>query len=274
MAASARSCHSASLSGGSNSSASCTSGAASMVGRPSALLRVFCSSTALRTPGTPPRSTCSAMGRWASGSAARAASRCSRRGRRRLGLGLGGRAGLRGRSGRPSPRPRFSPPRRPPPSRPSRRPRPPRPSRSPPRPPRPSRSPRPRPRLGTSWVVTPPWSRPEPSSSRRSGSLRSPLAGSTEVISIPSTKNSASTRSSWPTAAPSGSNDAAMTPFGSRAPTARQVQVSSSLTDVSSISIRRDIGAIRYPAEPDPPQLGSARPARRRHRSAAPTHQR
>ena len=76
-------------------------------------------------------------------------------------------------------------------------------------------------------------------SSRRSGSLRAPLAGTTAVISMPSTKNSASTFRTSPALAPGGSSAVATVPLGALAPAARQVQVPSSRELVSSMSILR-----------------------------------
>ena len=57
-----------------------------------------------------------------------------------------------------------------------------------------------------------------PSSSSRSGSCRAPLAGSTPVISMPSTKNSASTRSTSPTLARAGEERAGHRALGRLGP--------------------------------------------------------
>ena len=81
-----------------------------------------------------------------------------------------------------------------------------------------------------------------PSSSRRSGSWRAPLVGTTPVISMPSTKNSASTFSTSPTLALAGISEAATVPRGALAPAARHVQVPSSRELVSSMSILRGMG--------------------------------
>ena len=79
---------------------------------------------------------------------------------------------------------------------------------------------------------------PDPRSSSRSGSSRSDLRGRTPVIRIPSTSCSVSTRRRSPTETPSGIRRESTAPRGSRAPTARQVQLPSSRQLVSSISIR------------------------------------
>ena len=81
-----------------------------------------------------------------------------------------------------------------------------------------------------------------PSSSRRSGSWRAPFDGTTPVISMPSTKNSASTRSTSPTLASPVISEPATVPRGALAPAARQVHVPSSRELVSSMSILRGMG--------------------------------
>ena len=67
-----------------------------------------------------------------------------------------------------------------------------------------------------------------PRSSRRSGSWRAPFDGTTPVISMPSTKNSASTRSTSPTLASPVISEPATVPRGALAPAARHVHVPSS----------------------------------------------
>ena len=225
IAAAARSFHSASRRRGYRLSAIATTWSTGCSGRFSVLACSFWATTASRTAGTPPRSTCSAMARCSSGTAAITALRCARPGRSRLGLGRSGTSGRgpRGRSGR-SPRSRRSR-RGPSPSRSRRRPRP---------------SPRPR---DTSWVVTSGSSRPEPMISSSSGCLRVPFGASTSTMSMPSMRNSASARSTSPTLEPPGSNEPLRSPLGSLAPAARQVQVPSGRSEVSSISSRRDMAA-------------------------------
>ncbi len=202
---------------------------------------------AWRTAGSPPRSTCSAIGRCSSGTVANTAERCSRLGRSFLGLGFDGRSRRplgRSDAGWPSRRLssrrglslpsllRFSPP------RPSGLP----PRRRPSRPPPPRSRPRP---FGASCVVTPGPSLPVPVTSSRSGSVRAGFGGRTERISMPSMRKSASTLTTSPSETPSGINDPASSPLGSLAPAARQVQVPSGRVLVSSTSILRDIDATR-----------------------------
>ena len=91
-AASPRSRHSAARRPGSSSSARVRMASALISGPPAALAWVFCSSTAWRTPASPPRSTCSAMARCSGASAASTASRWARPGCSRLAVGRGGRA--------------------------------------------------------------------------------------------------------------------------------------------------------------------------------------
>ena len=233
LAASARSIHSAERSLGRSRSAMATTWSRGISGRFSFLAASFCLRTSSRTAGIPPLSTCSATGRCSAGTSASAASRWVRRGRSRLGVGRWGTGSGRGPEDRSRRFPRPSP--RPPSPLPSLRP-----------PPRRLRSPLPPRPLGASWVVTSGSSRPDPRISRVWASLRGALSGSTEVISIPSTMNSASTRSTEPTAAPSGRSEPSMSPLGCLAPAARQVQDPSGRALVSSISRRRDIGASRY----------------------------
>ena len=96
-AASARSSHSATRSRGSRSSASDTTPSDLMGGWPSAFSFSFCSFSASRTAGTPPRRTCSATARCSSGRVSRIALRCVRPGFSRLGLGRSGSMGTGGR---------------------------------------------------------------------------------------------------------------------------------------------------------------------------------
>ena len=209
MAASALSRHSAVRRAGMSSSARASRGAGEISGLPSALLDSFCFSTAWRTAGMPPLSTCSATGFCSSGRPASTSLRWVRPARRRFGFGLGSGAGRGGRAGRS----RRSPAGRSALSRRGARSRSPvgRPSRSPPG--RPSRPPSRRGRrslsrpplpFGASWVVTSSSSRfGGPMISRRSGSLRAPLGVSTAVMTIPSIMKSASARTTSPTLAPS-----------------------------------------------------------------------
>ena len=234
-AASARSRHSAVRSCSWSCSARPISGPGFTSGRPSALLVSFCSLIAVRTAGRPPATSWSATGRCSSGRAASTALRCVLPARSRLALGRVGTSGGAGRCGR-SPRPR---PRGPSPSRPPSR-LAPRPSRSRRRPPpRSSRSRRPPPPLAASLVVT----RSVGSlaiSSKRCGSLRSRLGVAIASTSMPSIVKSASAFSSSPIFVPSGSSDAAASPFGCLAPETLQVK-RSSLRLVISMSSRRDM---------------------------------
>ena len=150
--------------------------------------------------------------------------------------------GPRSRSPRPSPsrRGRLSPSRRwpRPPSRlPSLR----------------SSSPR-RPRRPASLVVTSGSLRPDPMISRVSAPVRSAWPRRTDVTSIPSMNWSTSTRSTSPTAAPSGTRSRPMDPFGCRAPWARHVQSPSSRALVNWIFMRgmgRNASRLRGIAGPD-----------------------
>jgi hypothetical protein len=117
----------------------------------------------------------------------------------------------------------------------------------------PSHVSRPRPRrssLPTSAVVTG-WKLPGAGRiiSRRSGSRDRALEGTTATIVMPSNSKSASTRNTSPTRPWSATIDPGITPRGWRAPAARQVQLPSSLEEVSSISIRRVIAEARLVAE-------------------------
>ncbi len=110
------------------------------------------------------------------------------------------------------------------------------------------RSPRP-----ASWVVTPgPSGRPEPMISMRWASARVfSLGANTATIVMPSISNSASARNTSPALVPSGSSPPSRTPFGSRAPAARQVHEPSGRALVSSISMRRAT-YLRYWSGTDP----------------------
>ena len=101
-AASARSSHSATRNFGSNCSAMAMRPAAGISSRPSLRASAFCSVTARRTAGMPPRSALSATARWASGNADRAALRWVRPGLRRLAFGRSGSSGGASKRGRRS----------------------------------------------------------------------------------------------------------------------------------------------------------------------------
>ena len=96
-AASARSSHSATRRRGSRSSAMDTTPSGLISGLSSARSLAFCSSMAWRTAGTPPRSTCSAMGCCSAGSDRTSSLRWVRPGRSRFGLGRAGSSGSGGR---------------------------------------------------------------------------------------------------------------------------------------------------------------------------------
>ena len=182
---------------------------------------------AWRTARIPSLASRSAMARSSAGSASSQASRWRFSGRNR-----GARGGL------------SRPPRWPVPSRPGRPPcwaRPPPPLRR-----RPSRGPSVRSadlRARFGAIVTPSVKRFEPRCSRRGGGGRSVFVGSTWRTAMPSTLTSASTRSTSPTAAPAGTRPSESTPFGWRAPAARQVQVPSGRRLVSMTSRRCDMAS-------------------------------
>ncbi len=224
-AASALSCHSAARRRGSSCSAIETMPSALISGVPAARACSFCLSTAWRTAGMPPRSTCSAIGFCSSGSEASTSARWARPARSRLALGRGSGVGRAGRSRRGARAARSdagrledrSPSRAPlrlgrllPSPLGGRSPRSRRGGRS-------LRSPRsrggrrrsPSPRRferepGANTVVTSCSSRGGPMSSMRSGSRRASLGGSTEVTVMPSTSKSASARTTSPTFEPDG----------------------------------------------------------------------
>ena len=229
-APSALSSHSATRRRGSSCSAICTRPSAGIFSWPAATAALFCCSTAARTAGTPPDSTFSAMARCASGRSFRTASTCARPARRRLAFGRMGSSGgvskwgRRGRCGRSD----FSP------------------SLLAGRSLRGPRFPSSRRSLRASFCVT-------GSNGLSLGRISSRpvravfcLVGRIESTRVPSRSVSTSARRTSFTDAPEGTTEDSTTPFGSRAPAARHVQVPSSRLLVSSISMRRDIGAIRY----------------------------
>jgi len=204
----------------------------------------------------PARARCWPMSRTSSGSAARAAFRCLRRGRRRFGLGAADVAGerrlapsapwpdlrrpllllsgpealslrlseaLRRSSRSLRPLPPLLPSLRPPFESPSRR---------------GLLSLRPERPFFARVVMTSGSLRPLPRISSRSGLPLPSFGARTAVISMPSTNCSVSARSRSPTETPSGSSVASTAPRGSRAPAALHVQEPSSRLLVSSISMR------------------------------------
>jgi hypothetical protein len=245
-------------------------------GSPAWRARAFCSSTAWRTDGMPPRSTCSATGRCSGGSESRTASRCWRPGWSRFGRGRdggaaasrgrrewsarsrggrsdggrsrGGRSdGARSRGGRSrggrsdgarSRGGRSDGAR----SRGGRsvggRSRLASRRRSPPGRRSPSRRGRSRSVGGPPSWVTGSSGRLDPMIARRSRSERLALGGKRAVIRVPSRSISQSARTRSPTFAPGKSSDASRVPFGWRAPAARQVHVPSGRELVSSMSMR------------------------------------
>lgn len=221
--------------------------AAGISGLPSARAAARCSCNAARTPGMPPRRTCSAMGCCSGGSEATSPSRWVRRARSFFGLGRDGTSGRGRRTGRsrlapsrlrsPSPDPGEGPPR----GRAGASPRPAgvwrRGGRSAPLGPEPPRPPR-----SLAVEVTSGSSRPEPTISTRSGSRRAPLGGNTVVTVMPSMSTSASARTTSPTPTPGGRSFPSRTPLGWRAPAARQVHVPSVRSLVSSTAMRGDTG--------------------------------
>ena len=97
---------------------------------------------------------------------------------------------------------------------------------------------------------------------RPCGSTRS-RAGNTDTTVIPSSSNSASTRRTLPTFAPSSSSLPAITPRGSRAPAARHVQVPSCRAEVSSISKRLAMPTVNLPPPQAPREYRRRNPASR-----------